>query len=168
MAPVVSAERPARACRPMLECPQRSLLAVCLRNLRAANRRPTVSFLPEQCDNIVDLLESHAIHGFLRGTPRHRPGIPVNLAVRSEKELGVEQLPVNSLQRESFGSSVLMNFKNGVGPAHPTHLHVPSIPTHLPPFAMWAAFPSSDYYGGSVTIGLSTRRRSRVPCVLDV
>src|SRR5215831_9742394 len=39
---------------------------------------------------------------------------------------------------------------------------------HLPPFAMWTAFPSSDYYGASVALGLSPFRRSRVPCVVDV
>ena len=26
---------------------------------------------------------------------------------------------------------------------------------HLPPFAMWPAFPTSDYYEGSVAIGLA-------------
>ena len=31
------------------------------------------------------------------------------------------------------------------------------------PFAMWLAFPTSDYYGGSVALGLSSCRRSRVP-----
>ena len=29
---------------------------------------------------------------------------------------------------------------------------------HLPPFAMWPAFPTADYYEGSVTIGLAPRR----------
>ncbi len=44
--------------------------------------------------------------------------------------------------------------------------------SHLCPFALWTAFPSSlvrreshDYYGHSVTIGLAPHRRSRVrPC----
>src|SRR5579883_1344514 len=43
-----------------------------------------------------------------------------------------------------------------------------SHPTHLPPFAMYQAFPGSDYYGGSVAIGLSPRRRSRISCLSDV
>ena len=29
---------------------------------------------------------------------------------------------------------------------------------NLPPFAMWAAFPPSDYYGGSVAVGVAPRR----------
>jgi hypothetical protein len=37
-------------------------------------------------------------------------------------------------------------------------------PTHLPPFAMWSAFPTSDYYGGSVAMGVSPLRRSRISC----
>jgi hypothetical protein len=31
------------------------------------------------------------------------------------------------------------------------------------PFALWLAFPTSDYYGGSVAVGLASRRRSRIP-----
>jgi hypothetical protein len=41
-------------------------------------------------------------------------------------------------------------------------------PAHLPPFAVWWAFPTSDYYGGSVAMGLAPFRRSRVSCVIDV
>jgi hypothetical protein len=41
-------------------------------------------------------------------------------------------------------------------------------PFHLPPFAMWLAFPTADYYGGSVAMGLSPVRRSRVSCMNDV
>ena len=44
----------------------------------------------------------------------------------------------------------------------------PTVPVHLPPFAMEMAFPSSDYYGGSVALGLVPRRQSRVSCMLDV
>ncbi len=34
---------------------------------------------------------------------------------------------------------------------------------YLPSFAMYRAFPGSDYYEGSVAVGLSPRRQSRVP-----
>ena len=39
---------------------------------------------------------------------------------------------------------------------------------HLSPFAVWTALPPSDYYGDSVAVGLASRRRSRVPVVLNV
>jgi hypothetical protein len=39
----------------------------------------------------------------------------------------------------------------------------PSHPRRLPPFAMRPALPASDYYEGSVAIGLVPRRRSRLP-----
>ena len=39
---------------------------------------------------------------------------------------------------------------------------------HLSPFAMWRAFPTSDYYGDSVTLGLAPVRSSHVPLVLNV
>src|SRR3954452_22891608 len=40
-------------------------------------------------------------------------------------------------------------------------------PVHLAPFAVWTAFPPSDYYGASVPMGLSPGRESRVPRVVD-
>src|SRR5215831_14253948 len=43
-----------------------------------------------------------------------------------------------------------------------THTSTGERSDHLPPFAMWPVFPTSDYYGGSVTLGLAPRRRSRV------
>ena len=39
---------------------------------------------------------------------------------------------------------------------------------HLSPFALWPAFPTPDYYGDSVTVGLAPVRPSRVPLVLNV
>ena len=39
---------------------------------------------------------------------------------------------------------------------------LPTAPVRLPPFATWPAFPVSDYYGGSVALGLAPGRRSRV------
>jgi hypothetical protein len=34
---------------------------------------------------------------------------------------------------------------------------------HLPPFAMYEAFPRADYYGGSVAMDLAVGRRSHIP-----
>jgi hypothetical protein len=34
---------------------------------------------------------------------------------------------------------------------------------HLPPFAMYEAFPRADYYGGSVAVDLAVGRRSHIP-----
>jgi hypothetical protein len=39
---------------------------------------------------------------------------------------------------------------------------------HLSPFALWTAFPPSDYYGASVALGRASARRSRVPWMLNV
>ena len=41
-------------------------------------------------------------------------------------------------------------------------------PESLPPFAMWPAFPTADYYGGSVALGLAPRRRSPALGAADV
>jgi len=42
------------------------------------------------------------------------------------------------------------------------------VPVNLPPFALWTAFPSSDYYGGSVALRLAPVRRSRISCSSDI
>ena len=39
---------------------------------------------------------------------------------------------------------------------------------HLPPFAAYQAFPGSDYYGGSVAIGLASRRQSKCSPIANV
>ena len=49
-----------------------------------------------------------------------------------------------------------------------THTSAAEHPIHLPPFPRWAAFPSSEYCGGSVPVGLAPGRESRVPCVVDI
>ena len=40
-------------------------------------------------------------------------------------------------------------------------------PVHLPPFAPWPALPASDYYEGSVALGLAPHRRSRLLDLID-
>ena len=37
---------------------------------------------------------------------------------------------------------------------------IPYLLIDLPPFAMWPAFPASDYYGVSVAVGLAPCRQS--------
>jgi hypothetical protein len=49
-----------------------------------------------------------------------------------------------------------------------THTSASEHLTHLAPFAVWTALPPSDYYGASVTLGVSPFRQSRVPSVVDV
>src|SRR5215212_9603825 len=49
-----------------------------------------------------------------------------------------------------------------------THTSASEHLMHLAPFAVWTAFPSADYYGASVAVGLSPRRQSRVPFMVDV
>jgi hypothetical protein len=55
------------------------------------------------------------------------------------------------------------NHTPGISPTWP-----PTAPVHLPPFALWPAFPASDYYEGSVALGLAPHRRSRLLDLIDV
>src|SRR5689334_20541909 len=54
--------------------------------------------------------------------------------------------------------------QHSFGVSHLAYLAV-WVSGHLPPFAKWTAFPSSDYYGGSVALGLAPGRRSHIPRV---
>src|SRR5437762_310538 len=49
-----------------------------------------------------------------------------------------------------------------------THTSASGHLTYLAPFAMYQAFPGSDYYGASVALGVAPGRQSRVPLVADV
>jgi hypothetical protein len=49
-----------------------------------------------------------------------------------------------------------------------THTSAPGHLTYLAPFAVYQAFPGSDYYGASVAVGVAPGRQSRVPLVADV
>jgi hypothetical protein len=45
---------------------------------------------------------------------------------------------------------------------------MPGHSTYLSPFALWPAFPTSDYYGDSVPMRLAPVRESHVPHAVDV
>jgi hypothetical protein len=104
--------------------PQRSCTSFRLGDLRPADWGPVVSFLPQQVDDALDLLETHPIHRLLSGALCRRSGVTVNLAVGPEEQLRVEQMFVDTFQREPSGPSLLMDGQDGVGSAHHTHLHV--------------------------------------------
>ena len=60
-----------------------------------------------------------------------------------------------------FFRQVGIDDPNIFGSCHCGYLYTLVI-RHLWPFAMWTAFPSADYYGHSVALGLAAGRRSRV------
>src|SRR5439155_20287285 len=62
---------------------------------------------------------------------------------------------IDALKRQSSPAAFTDDPQDSLGFTHLAYLPVLSDRRHLPPFAMWSAFPTSDYYGGSVTIGLA-------------
>ena len=58
--------------------------------------------------------------------------------------------------------------ESGFGITHPAYLTDLRTGAACPPFAMYRVFPGSDYYEGSVTIGFSPLRPSRVTVAQDV
>ena len=75
------------------------------------------------------------------------------MAVGPQVEFPVVQLPIDVFQRQSSFSAFADDVQNSFGVSHHEYLSVLFRLRHLPSFAMCRAFPGSDYYEGSVTVG---------------
>src|SRR5258708_5411368 len=85
--------------------PQRSGSSFRFGDLCSSDRGPVITFLPEQVDDPLDLLAAHTIHRLRGGSLGCRSSVPVNLAIGTEEQLRVEQMSVDTFQRESSGPS---------------------------------------------------------------
>ena len=85
------------------------------------------------------------------------------MAVGPQVEFPVAKQPIDVLQRQFSFSAFACDVQYSFGVLHYAYLPVVFRRNHLPSFAMYRAFPGSDYYEGSVAIGVSPRRQSRVP-----
>src|SRR5262249_703021 len=103
---------------------QRSSLSVRLRDFRPAVGRPPIPLPSEGADDVVDALEIHTIHRLRGGTLRHRSGVPVDFTVSTKEQLRVEQLLVDTLQRESSRPSVAIDVQERFGFLHHAYLRV--------------------------------------------
>src|SRR5262249_30734557 len=115
---------------------------------------------------------------------RERPVVAGDLAVGEQVQVPVVQQAIDPLQRQSALAAVADDPQDSLGAPHLASLHwwgsvAPALPARAEgrlwppfggcPFALWTALPSAvagrdtgDYYGGSVAVGLASRRRSRV------
>src|SRR5262249_61621851 len=134
-----------------------------LRDVRAPHGRPAIPLEAQGIDDACDLLQRHTIHCLRGDAGRHRSLVAVNLPIRREVELRVVQLPVEVIDRPSSFAACPDDSPTRFGVPPRAYLTFSGYPRHLPSFAMWTAFPSADYYEGSVVVGLAPRRRSRVP-----
>src|SRR5262249_40261348 len=138
----------------------RAQLAVPLRDERAPHGGPSVALVAQEPDDVVDLPHRHAIHGLLGRPPRHRAGVLVDPPVCAEEQVRVVELSIDVLQVQTLLASLTDDGEYRFGVPHLAYLHALSPSDHLAPFAMWPAFPASDYYGASVALGLAPCRRS--------
>src|SRR5436305_2514438 len=92
------------------------------RDLHPPDSSPVVSFLSQQVNDTLDLLEAHTIDRLRGGPLRRRPGIPVDLTVGTVEEFGAEQMLVDTSQREPLGPSLLINFQECGGVLHYAYL----------------------------------------------
>src|SRR5438067_577720 len=167
---------------------ERTLLfgRVLLLDIRPSDWRPVIPSGAQSLDDGIDFRQRHPIGGLRRGARRKRPMVTGDLAVGEQVQVTVVQQSIDPLQRQSAPAAVANDPQDRLGTPHLASLlgrvsEAPALLMHAKhelwlafascPFALWTAFPSAvagrdpgDYYGGSVAIGLASRRRSRV-CV---
>ena len=64
--------------------------------------------------------------------------------------------------------TILDDAQDRLGVTHLAYLLVLGPRSDLPPFAMWPAFPASDYYEGSVALGVAPEGQSRAALIRHV
>ncbi len=81
---------------------QRALLRrVFLVDVSPPCRGPPVALVPQRFDDRLNLSQAHAVHGLRIGAGRHGTVIAVDLPVCTQIKLRIEQVPIQSLQRQS-------------------------------------------------------------------
>lgn len=136
-------------------------------NIDSPHRGPSPAFLAQRLDERGDVLLGHRIHGFVRHPWGRCPGILVNPGIGPQVEGWIEPLSRHVIQRQAAFAAVVDDVQHRFGGSHLTYLAIcPS--EYLCPLAMWTAFPSSDDYGHSVTLGLASCRRSHASVALYV
>ena len=111
----------------------------------------------------IDFGPGHPIRGLVRHAWREGAVIVGDAPVSQQEQVPIPEESIDALKRQSSPAAFTDDPQNSLGFTHLAYLPVLSDRRHLPPFAKWSAFPTADYYGGSVTIGLAPRRPSWVP-----
>src|SRR6266536_2151726 len=163
---------------------ERTPFPVRLRDVRPPDRRPAIPLEAHGVDDGIDLRQAGPVRRLRRRARRHRPTVAGDLAVRKQVQVPNEEQSIDALQRQSSLAAVADDPQERLGVPHHAYLlawgsSAPALPTRARsrlwppfegcPFALWTAFPpaeagrhAGDYYGGSVAVGLASRRRSRV------
>jgi hypothetical protein len=95
--------------------PQRPSLPVLLRDIDTAYRVPSPPLTSNGVDDLPDLCQGHALHSLPGDPRRHRTCIRVQLAVGHQIQLGVEQLPIQSLKRQTTPAALAEDTQHRFG-----------------------------------------------------
>jgi len=130
---------------------ERPHLPVGLGDEDASDRGPSIAFMANLFDERLDLLRGHPVHGIVRHPPGEGSGVSRDPTVSLQVEIRVVEPSIDVLQVESVPASFVDDGQRRFGISHVANL--PSwLSTYLARFAMWTAFPPSDYYRASVTM----------------
>jgi hypothetical protein len=72
----------------------------------------------QSADDVLSLLERHAINGFRSDAFGRRASIAVNLAISGQGEISVKQLSIDSRERESVFASFAEKSQVRIGRLH--------------------------------------------------
>src|SRR5215472_1658106 len=87
--------------------------------MRPSGRSPLVSLKAQCFDDLANVLHGHAVHGFFRDARSHGAFVAINLPIRVEVQLRVEQVFVHaSRQWQSLSASFTNEFQIRVGLLH--------------------------------------------------
>src|SRR5262249_17812940 len=112
---------------------QRSFLPVLLGNVDTADRFESVALVAQRINDAFDLTQGHTIGGLAIRSGRQGPFVGVQTPIGEQIPLRVEQLPVESFQRQAAPSAFPQDIQYCFGLSHHAHLLAFGYPITWPP-----------------------------------
>jgi hypothetical protein len=107
-------------------------------------RGEPVPFGAQPFDDLPNRIPAHSVGCVPINPGRHRAVVGVDTSVGHQKQLFVEQLPIQPFQGTATPSPVAQDIEHRVGVLHYAYLHrLDRCLHHLCPFALQAVFPLS-------------------------
>ena len=100
-----------------------SQFSILLGDVNSADREPSISFLAEECDDVLDLPRRHAIHGFVGNTFCQRTIVSIETSVRLEVQIRVIEASIGVFQSQTASASFGDDGQCRFGVSHVAYLY---------------------------------------------
>src|SRR6266571_6330989 len=156
---------------------ERTLFSVLFRDVDASCWLPVIAFISQGFNDRINFLQRHCVYGVLVDSGSESTRVSIDFAVGFEVQVSVEQLSVDTLERQTLFASLMNQFQVNVGVLHCAYLSLVKLYATSPvllyqgstlayfrklPLRHVSGATVSDYYGGSATLGVAACRPSRV------